>query len=246
MNALNRIVMVVLLLVAIGLCTLVLVVPVSVLEVVETQAGVMAENLGQQPWYVLLPVGILIALVLDVMFGFFIFLELRRPSRRSIRVEKTDGGEVMITVDSISDRLRYEVDQLPSVLRTKPKVSGKRGGVVVEMDVEMATGIQVPETSTQVLDLARRVVEEDMGLKLAQSPKVNLRVMPYPKSSPSSVKPRTVSRIGTRPASVDSEDASDESDTPDAPVEPARAALLPTDEVDDSPVWENLEDVSDQ
>ncbi|HET89999.1 MAG TPA: hypothetical protein ENN99_04550 [Chloroflexi bacterium] len=222
MNTLNRIVMVILLLVAIVLCTLALVIPVSVLEVVETQAGTMADNLDRQPWYVLLPVGVLIALVLDVGLAFLIFLELRRPSRRSIRVEKTDGGEVMITVDSIADRLRYEVDRLPSVLRARPQVSGKRGGVIVEMDVETATGVQVPETSAQVLNLAHRVVEEDMGLKLAHPPKINLRVMPYPKTAASPVKSRTVTRVEPEPAP-----AAPFADLPDEPV--------PTEVADDSP-----------
>jgi len=124
--------------------------------------------------------GILFALTLDVIFVLLIILEVRRPTPKAIRVEQTAGGEVQISVASIADRLKYEVDQLPGVLRTKSKVSAKRGGVVVELDVEMAAGIDVPEKAERIVETARQVMEEKIGLKLARPPKVNLRAVPYP------------------------------------------------------------------
>jgi hypothetical protein len=54
--------------------------------------------------------------------------------------------------------------------------------VVVALDVEAATGMNVPDTAGQIVELVRRVVEADMGLKLIGPPKVSLRVMSYPKS----------------------------------------------------------------
>ncbi len=59
---------------------------------------------------------------------------------------------------------------------------------MVELDVETAAGVDVPEEATRIVETARRVVEEKMGLKLARPPKVNLRAVPYPttpKSRPS-------------------------------------------------------------
>ena len=50
------------------------------------------------------------------------------------------------------------------------------------LDVEAATGINVPDQAGQIVELVRRVVEGDMGLKLIGPPKVSLRVMSYPKS----------------------------------------------------------------
>ena len=181
MNVVNRVVMVILFLVVMALCTLVLIIPVPVLEVIEQQSGLLSDALDGQPVYVLLPIGILLALVLDVFFALLIFFELRRSPRRAIRVEKAAGGEVRVSITSIADRVRYESNQLAGVLRTKPRVSGKRNGVVVELDVETSTGISVPEKAGQIVEVTRRVVEEDMGLKLDRPPKVNLRVVPYPK-----------------------------------------------------------------
>jgi hypothetical protein len=186
MNAVNRVVMVILLLVAMVLCSVLLVFPVRSLDAVARWSTAQADFIRQferlsPDWFVRVGLGSVLALVLDVCFLLLIILEVRRPSRKAIRVQKAAGGEVQISVASIADRLRYEVDQLASVLRTKPKVSGKRGGVVVELDVETAAGINVPEKSGQILGTAQRVVEEGMGLKLARPPKVNLRVVRHPK-----------------------------------------------------------------
>ncbi len=182
MDVFNRVLIVLMLLVAIVMCTLVLVLPVPVLDAVAQQSADLVGALESLQWYVRLSMGVLVALVLDAVLLFLFVLELRRPSRRPIHVEKAAGGEVLISVGSIADRIRYEVDQLPSILRTRPRVSGKRKGVVVALDVEAATGINVPDQAGQIVELVRRVVEGDMGLKLIGPPKVSLRVMSYPKS----------------------------------------------------------------
>jgi hypothetical protein len=220
MNVVNRVVIVILLLVAMALCTLVLVMPVPVFEVIEQQSGTLAESLGDLEWYARVLPGVALAFVVNLVLLLLLVLEVRRPSRKAIRVEKTAGGEVQISVASIADRLRYEVDQLPGVLRTRPKVSGKRGGVVVEMDVETAAGINVPEEAEQIMQVARQVVEEGMGLKLARPPRVNLRAVSYPKAQKSPAKPKEA------PPAEPKEEA--------LPVEPVE--MLPVEPAEWSPV----------
>ncbi|MBL7063241.1 MAG: alkaline shock response membrane anchor protein AmaP [Anaerolineae bacterium] len=187
MNTVNRILLAILLLVAIPLCTILLVLPVPVLEAAGWQLAALVNSLELLDPFVRVSLGILFALALDIIFVLLIILEVRRPTPKAIRVEKTAGGEVLISVASIADRLKYEVDQLSGVLRSKSKVSAKRSGVVVELDVEMAAGINVPEKADQIVEAARQVVEEKMGLKLARPPKVNLRAIPYP-TTPSTPK----------------------------------------------------------
>ena len=215
MNAVNRVVLVILLLVAMVLCTVVMVVPVWVFDAVARQSVALVDYLSSQPLYVLLPLGVTFAVVLDIIFIFLIYLEVRRPARKSIRVEKAAGGEVLVSVASIADRMKYEVDQLSSILRTRPSVSGKRGSVVVELDVETATGVNVPEKAEQIVETARQVVEEKMGLKLARPPKVNLRVMPYPKT------PQPPAELRERPKEKPKEEPKEE-----PPVLPAGSGEL--------------------
>ena len=180
MNAVNRMFVVFLLLAAIPLCTVLLVMPEPVLGAAGGQLTALVGFLGSFQPYVRAGLGILFALILDVIFVLLIVLEVRRPTPKAIRVEQAAGGEVQISVASIADRLKYEVDQISGILRTKSKVSAKRGGVVVVLDVETAAGVDVPEKAARIVETARQVVEEKMGLKLARPPKVNLRAVRYP------------------------------------------------------------------
>ncbi len=191
MNTLNRVVLVVLLLVVMVLCTTALVVPVWLFDALARQFAAMEDLLVQIRPVVRLPLGILCALILDVILIVLIVLEVRRPVQKAIRVEKAGGGEVSVGVGSISDRLRFEVDQLPSVLRSKPHVSGKRGAVTVELEVETAAGINVPDKAAEIVETARGVIEDKMGLKLSRPPKVNLRSVAYPKVPQVPEAPRT-------------------------------------------------------
>jgi hypothetical protein len=176
----NRALVVVLLLITMVACTIALVAPGWTLYQITWQSDAAMHSLNRLQPYVRVALGVLCALTLDVILVLLIILEMRRPAAKAIRVEQTAGGEVQISVNSIADRLRYEVDQLPGILRTKAKVSSKRGGVVAELDVETAAGTTVPEQAEQIVETAQQVVEEKMGLKLARPPKVNLRAVPYP------------------------------------------------------------------
>ena len=180
MNAFNRVVMVILLLVTMVLCIVLLVGGRVVVPAVAQQWAALAESIEGRAWYEVELPGCVIAGVVNLSLGLLVLLEVRRP-RGSIRVEKAAGGEVSVSVASITERLKYEVGQVSDVLRTRPRVSGKRSGVVVELDVEAAAGVSVPEKAGQIVEAARRVVEEDMGLKLVRPPKVSLRVVSYPR-----------------------------------------------------------------
>jgi hypothetical protein len=177
----NRVVIVILLLVAVVVCSAFLIVP-AMLDVLVGQLTALNDFLAGLEWYQRIPLGILFSAALDVVFILLIIFELRRPVPRAIRVEKASGGDVTISVASIADRLKFEIDQLPGVLQVKPRVSARRRGVQVELDVQAAAGIDVPATADRVAEVARDVVEEKIGLKLARSPKLNIRTVSYPRT----------------------------------------------------------------
>jgi hypothetical protein len=247
MNVVNRVVMVILLLVAMALCSLLLMVPVPVLEVIEQQSVLLAQAFDRWSGNGLFLWGIPLALLVDMLLFLLIVLEVRRPSRRAIRVEKAAGGEVLVSITSIADRVKYESNRLPGVLQTKPRVSGKRSGVVVELDVETAAGVSVPEQAGQIVEVTRRAVEEDMGLKLARPPKVNLRVVPFPKAeavpvepkvTPPMAEPEPPQVVEPKPAvpATEPEPVSFAEPQAWAPVEPAVDSESEEDELPDLPV----------
>ncbi len=188
MNKVNRVVIIVALLVIMALCTVTLLFPVRVLNSMAQRLGGLADyiaGLGRpfrdSGWFVRVAVCVLFVLTVDIIGVLLVIAETRWPAPRFIRAEKTTGGEVRVSVSSIAERLKYEIDQIAGVLHCKPKVSARRGGVVVELDVETAAGIDVPANVEQIVETARQVVEEKMGLKLARPPAINLRTVPYPR-----------------------------------------------------------------
>jgi hypothetical protein len=136
--------------------------------------------------------GVILAFVVDFILVLLIIMEMRRPKVKFIRVEKAAGGEVQVSVASIVDRLKHEVDALPGVLKVKPHVAGRRGGVAVKLEVDIAAGLDVPVQAGQIVETVRQAVEEKMGLTMAKTPKVNLRTVPYTQlTGPSErIKPR--------------------------------------------------------
>lgn len=180
MNAFNRVVLVLLLLVAMVVCSLVLVIPLRTLQTIAQQASALGAWLGRIRAVVRLPVGILVALILDLVGVLLIVLEVRRPAAKSIKVEQTTGGEVTLSLASIADQLKTDVGQLPEILQVKPKVSAGRKGVVVEVDAKIAAETGVPHKAERIVQTIRTVIEQKMGLKLARPPKVNIEAVRAP------------------------------------------------------------------
>jgi hypothetical protein len=100
MNTMNRALIVILLLVAIVLCSVLLVAPVRVLGAVAQQSVALVDFLNSMRTFVRVGLGILFAAVLDIILVLFLIAEVRRPAQKAIRVKKTSGGEVQVSVNS--------------------------------------------------------------------------------------------------------------------------------------------------
>ena len=174
MNAFNR-VMTILLFV-----TLMIIIPMVAIFTDGTlgvlQGFINAASAGMSIFYRVIL--ILVGVISFLICGLVLYLEVRRPPRRRVRVRKVSGGEVELAVESIEQRLEYRVDQLPDVVKVIPKVRARRSSVDVELNVETSPDIDVPMKTDEVCQVARDVVEDRMGLKLRKI-KVNLRHAPY-------------------------------------------------------------------
>jgi hypothetical protein len=114
-----------------------------------------------------------------IICGLVLYLEVRRPARKRVKLEKISGGQVELAVESIEQRLKYHVDQLADVVEVIPKVKPRRNSIDVELDLETTPDIDVPMKTEEVCEVARDVVEAKMGLRLRKI-KVNIKHTPYP------------------------------------------------------------------
>lgn len=184
MNVFNRLVVILLLLLIILISAIFVIVPVETLRLVATtfdwlrQGAAAYVNSGDRLLFAggrVLAGGIIVFACLVM-----IWLELRRPRKKTIRVQKLTGGEAHITIESIEQRLAYNLDQLPDVIKVAPTITSRSRGVDVSLVLETSPEIDVPMKTDEVLEVTREVIGERMGLKLGKV-EVKIKHAPYPK-----------------------------------------------------------------
>lgn len=179
-NAFNRLVVILLVLVLMITLTVFLVVPKPILTGSQKVAADFHAYLDRFHDLFLLAVGVVVALVIDLLGLFFLYLEIRRPRVKAIKVQKVSGGDAVVSVDSIARRLTYHVDQLADVISVRPKISASGGGVEVDLEVEISPQIDIPMKDEEIRQVATQVVEEQMGLKLRRI-RPSFKDGPYPR-----------------------------------------------------------------
>lgn len=180
MNVLNRILVVIGLLIALPLGMAMCVAPILILGALGQGLDSLVSGLNATPAPARTLLGILFALAWMVVCLLLLILELRRPPRRMVRVEQVDGGVAEVNLKSITDHIAHELEQLPGVLRVRPRASVRRNAVAVEVEVETAGDMAVPAQASQIVDVVRHAVEEKIGVRLAQPPQVRMHITPAP------------------------------------------------------------------
>lgn len=173
MNIFNRVVMVVLLLLALAASVVFIIIPVRLLDVVSDAITLLAQSIQ-----VARLVFVLIGIGFILLWFLLLVLELWRPPRRTVRVEKVSGGQAEMTVEAIAQRVVYRVDQLADVVNVKPRIRAGRGGVDIDLDLETTPDIDVPTKTEEVCAVVKDVIEERMGLRLRRI-RVKVRHAPY-------------------------------------------------------------------
>ena len=184
MNVFNRLVVIVLLVVSMIVSPVVLVLVPARPDIVTTigeQALSQLTAIGGRTQLLFIVGGALLGVLTFVACGLLLWLELRRPHGKVVRVQKVSGDEAKVTTDSIARRLAYNIDQLAEVISVKPKITSKGKRVHVRLNVETSPEIDVPAKTEEISKVAREVIEERMGLKLAGKLEISIKHMPYPK-----------------------------------------------------------------
>ncbi len=187
MNTFNRVVIVLLLLVLIPVLSYIFIVPHVVLGELGAWATAMSETLWQMNPMVRLAGGIAAAVVVDILFLFVIYLELRRPKKKYIHVQKITGGVATLSVESIVQQIQYRLDPLEGVIKVKPEVTAKGQKVRVAVDVLVQAGYNLPELASRLVDEVKQVITEELGLQPAGDPVIRMKVAAPPKGRKPSV-----------------------------------------------------------
>ncbi|MBI4791061.1 MAG: hypothetical protein HY782_28865 [Chloroflexi bacterium] len=170
MNIANRLIVIVELLIAIALMPILIAVLFFSRPLLVSSVEGMARGLGAGP-NVLYSQAICVGLAVFVFIVaiLLLFLELHRPGGRALRVEQVTEGQVEVTADAIVNRLEHEILQVAEVVRVKPHVSpASKGAVDLFLELETTPDVNVPQKTQEVITLARKVMDERMGLKVGK------------------------------------------------------------------------------
>ena len=184
MNIFNRVIMTLLFLALIVLTAVVAIAPAQSLDVTAkffqwAHQNIVAYMQGRD-WAYFAAGRVIIGGAIVIICLLFIWLELRRPRRKTIRAQKMEGGEARIAIDSIAQRLSYNIDKLPDVIKVSPRITDRARGVDVDLVLETSPDIDVPMKTAEVPQVVREVIEDRMGLKLGKV-QINVKHAPYPK-----------------------------------------------------------------
>lgn len=174
---LNRAIIVVLCLALIVLLTLVLVIPhVTLMLLGEWLMGWGRYLNTVVPW-LRLTVGIVFALIADLVLVLLIVLEVRPQRRRYLHVQQVAGGLAHINTDSVVKLLQHRLAALPGVAKVTPHVWAKGRRVAVRVDVGVSPEVRIPNVAAKMIEDIQRALTEELGLEIAGQPEVRVTVV---------------------------------------------------------------------
>ncbi|MBI3361992.1 MAG: hypothetical protein HY023_12885 [Chloroflexi bacterium] len=182
MNVLNRLLILLIVLALLAVVSLAAATPAEVLGVV----GTLIANLKSYADR-LLPAGRVVVglagLAIDVGLLFWLWLEIRRPSYRTVQVRKTEGARAEVMTDTLVERLEFAVDSLADVEKAKARVRSFGKNVEVNIEAEIRPGIAVAAKAEEIAAAIREVAETTMGLALRGKPRIKIRASRFAKEA---------------------------------------------------------------
>ncbi len=109
------------------------------------------------------------AVLIFIVAVLLLFLELHRPSPHGLRVQQVTEGQVDVTSDAIAQRLEHDILALSDITDVRPHTEPtNKGEVDLFLELETSPDVNVPQKTQEVIAVARKVMEERMGLKLGK------------------------------------------------------------------------------
>nr|WP_290665716.1 alkaline shock response membrane anchor protein AmaP [Ardenticatena sp.] len=107
-------------------------------------------------------------LMLGLVAFILLVLDLRPNTSQEVLlpVRSTEGGETVVSSNAVVRRLTFAIDQLDDVVDVEPQVKPKGDGAEVYLAVRTRPNIDVPMKDAEIKQVARQVLEEQIGLKV--------------------------------------------------------------------------------
>jgi hypothetical protein len=111
----------------------IIVAPVPAVGVVRSGLDAFEQAIYRDQFYAIF---LAVAVVLAVWWLVLLWLELRRPRRKTVRIKTPSDGVAQLGVESVSQSLEYRIDELPGVRKvgTQIRSRGRDVDVIINLD----------------------------------------------------------------------------------------------------------------
>jgi hypothetical protein len=179
---------------------------------------------------------LILALMWIALMAGLIWLEVRRPSSRTIEVVRYAGGTVIrVAAAAVQDKVKEQVDALSGVITAKVVAKSYSHAVDIKVDVLTTRNVDLVATAEEVAAVVRSVVQDELGLKLNGKPQVTIKAKPG-KAVPIKLPPTPPpTQPGPKPSSADTSTATPpEQETVQATL-PMPSVTVPNNESETAP-----------
>ncbi len=114
------------------------------------------------------------AVVVVLLMLSIIILEVTPSPTQKMRVRNVTSGDVQLTTTEIAARIEHEAQQVSHVASCRAIVSSRGQNLVVVLELEVDAGADLAKTADEACRLAHELVEQRMGLVLAERPRARL------------------------------------------------------------------------
>ena len=175
MNAFNRVVMILLVLLALFGAVLVLLITFGAVAPAQLLPGAYAET-GVGMWlasFTRMPptetlITTVVALAL-IIVGLLLLIAELRPERRTrtITVREDGLGIVTVRAESVRDLIAYTTAGMPEVLQVQPEVDSTKSGLKIRCRAALSPEANIPQVSAELQSRIQQAVEQHLGMKVA-------------------------------------------------------------------------------
>ena len=180
MNVLNRIVMVVGIVLGLALSIWVMVMPLDAAYIARANVEYFEASLFDDQFFFLFLVGVGVA---EFLLLVLLWLEVRRPRRKTVRIKTQGGGRAELGIESVGQSLEFRIDELAGVRKVQPRVTSRGRDVEVRIDLDTSPSVNIPVLTDQIVDLCHDIVEGQLGVRIHNKVRVNIKHEPYPRGT---------------------------------------------------------------
>lgn len=107
--------------------------------------------------------GAAIAIVAGVLI---LVLEIPKGSSSTVRLKKVNGGEGVLSVGAVAQRVQHDVELLEGMRRAKPQVTSRGKQVDIRLDLTTDPYVEAADKTQEVCQVVRDNVEGQMGVRV--------------------------------------------------------------------------------